>query len=265
MSGPFKIVGIDDDSLFPERVEERLTEEFASNLALASAILGLDSRFIGVASWNGTAYVIPNPRPEKLIFLGPIDPGLLMTANDLWSRPGLATVADIVASANNPASPLYAAIRNNAAGKYVPMQIDTYDGSQITRVILNSGTNNEVLAYKVPKASGVPSVFARAVVPEGWNSAQPAIHWLCADGTAGNVRFRVRSIAVAGGLADGVLWESSQPSGTLNTVVTTLVPDVAPSIAGKDYSCRIGRNGTSGTDTFSSDVYILGADLVRLS
>lgn len=206
-----------------------VSEGTATSAALAA-------RYVIRRVWDGTAY------PRRVdggtnIFIGPQDPGLSMTSEDLWVMP--ASVTSSVELQTQPGS----------------LKIYSYP----------FGTGNDIVyGWGLPDTSN-DGIRFNAEVPPNWTSVRFIAHWVegSASGGAARFSFSAKSLNAEGIQSSNGTVVNRTSVGPLKVNSLTLSPlAVTP---GDSISGGLSRIATSSDDTIQGHIGIMGVKMERLA
>lgn len=247
------------------------TNAIENDSAVAAYILAVDSEVKAALNadypvkrvWTGSAYPARVPGAVNL-FIGPVDPGLAMTADDVWANPDLTTVAEVVAAILDPSHAAFAAVRAVADVTAVSVPVAVRSGDAAT--LKNASGSGEFYGFEC--ANGATTVLGGSIpVPRGWKTANVRVRFYVPSSSSGGDVRLARAAALHTHDAAPVLISEAQATVTPTvgaTRVSTLggVIDLAGHTT---ISVSVRRAGTTGTDTMANPIYILGVDLGKVT
>lgn len=220
----------------------------------------LNGSFLNYVAWTGSTYP-PRVAGAVNVFIGPVDPGLSMSGNDLWTNPDTATMSEIIAAMLDSSSPLYQATRATLPATVQPMQ--THQGANL---IEQFGTAHPALVWAPAlQKGGTNGIRVTGRIPDGWGSARFCYRFIhdAPSGTA----VRLNSyFTVAGEYGIEVSYTTTTDITGVNRMRlrTVSIPGVAGS-GGQLFSGAIVRLSDASTDTVAGPVGITDAWLERTS
>ncbi|UGS27569.1 hypothetical protein K8F61_05110 [Microbacterium resistens] len=247
------------------------TNAIENDAAVAAYVLAVDSATKAALNgdypvkrvWDGTAYPARVPGATNL-FIGPVDPGLAMTSDDVWADPAVTTIAEVVAAILDPSSAMRAAIQTAVVAPSVSIPLTLRNGESAQYTVVNGIPG--FYGWNCPQ--GAQNRLAGTVkIPQGWNTAAVRIFYIPAVSGSGNLR-----LARA-----GVAYKSGAPVRTFGVSTNTLVVGPIDSVSSHvvsgsldvtdmdEISIEVQRTGNSTSDTFAAAIFILSARLERLS
>ncbi len=247
------------------------TNAIENDAAVAAYVLAVDSATKAALNadypvkrvWDGTAYPARVPGAVNL-FIGPVDPGLAMTSDDVWANPAVTTIAEVVAAVLDPSSAMNAAVKTALVvpSVSIPLTVRNGDTAQFTVAAGLPG----FYGWNCP--SGAQNRFAGSVkIPDGWNTAAVRIFYIPANSGTGNLRLARAGVAYKSGSPVRAFGVST------NTVVVGPIDSVSSHVVSgsldvtdmDEISIEVQRTGNSTSDTFTDAIFILSARLERLS
>lgn len=207
--------------------------------------------------WNGSAYPARVAGAVNL-FIGPVDPGLLMSGNDAWTNPDVATLGEVTAAMLDPGSALYAATKKVLPPETHPLQL--LQGPNVTGTF-GSSQPNVVRAVALAKG-GTNGVQLSGRIPDGWNTVSLRYAWIHNAATGSNARLNTYW-SLAG--ATGIVTSSTQTStfGTPAMNIRTITYEGIPVAGGQMFSGAIVRLSDNPADDIAGELGVTAAWLVR--
>lgn len=228
--------------------------------------------------WDGSAYP-PRIAGAVNLFIGPIDPGLLMHPEDLWADPNFVTLDDVTAAMSTPGTALRTVTQSFVTPErvYIPASgFSAVDGRAAGAFQAFSTANVSAggSGWFFPKATQ-PYVSSQVRIPDGWSRADLRLYFSHTTATPDGVtvwRVRVQPFTVGGdlqGTPSGMSFVRNytpiaprviDASGYFQTEVTPAnTPD------SRLYTIVINRQTADPADTTTHPVAVIGAELRRLS
>ncbi len=218
----------------------------------------LNDSFLNYLLWNGTAYP-PRVAGAVNVFIGPEDPGLLMSGADIWTNPDSATMGEVVAAMRNPASPLYAATKAVLPAEGIALQVHQGPNAIGT---FGPGAPNVVRAPELAKG-GTSSVQITGRIPAGWKSANYRFAWLH-NVTGSGARLNISwSLMGATGITNSNSQTATYSTAAMN--LRTMSFDSIPVAGGQMFTGSIVRLSDSSGDDIAGPIGVVGAWLERIS
>lgn len=240
----------------------------AAMAALVGAVdsdtrLALGALFPVYRVWDGSAYPDRVPGTSN-IFIGPVDPGLLMDLDDdTWANPDAATMADVVAAMGATGSALYAATQSVIDSRDVNLALTPASGSVVLATV---GTQPAIAVVQSIPKGGTNSVRLTGRIPRGWNTAALRYRWMSLAGS-GDARLNTYySLARTGVMSAFSFTTTTQyTAAAVNTPVQVTFGSAIPVTPGDMFNGSITRVSDSSNDTLTGAIGILDAWLERLS
>lgn len=239
--------------------------------AVAAYVLAVDSATKAALNadypvkrvWDGTAYPARVPGAVNL-FIGPVDPGLAMTSDDVWANPAVTTIAEVVAAVLDPSSAMHAAIQTAIVvpSVSIPLTVRNGDTAQFTVV------NGIPGFYGWNCLPNVQNRFAGTVkVPQGWNTAAVRVFYIPAVSGTGDLRLARAGAAYSSGVPVRAFGVSTNtvPVGPIDSVSSYLITGSLDLTTMDEVSIEVQRTGNSAADTFEQAISMISARLERLS
>lgn len=233
------------------------TGEFQSETVNAAL---LDKFNVHALMWDGSAYP-PRREGQSNLFIGGPDPGLLAEPEDFWANPDSTTIAEVVSEAEDPSSDLYKAMLDIAdRGVIIPMRLL----APATLVAIGASPNR-IFGTTIPDTVSTVA-YGVTPVPPGWNTARVRYQWVRTAAGSGAVRLSMDATPVVDGSAPttGASVTSDVAVAAVNVIEETFGPTVTVT-AFTSVSVTFGRIGSSGSDTFAGDIYLVNAMLERVT
>lgn len=220
--------------------------------------ISLEGQFVTWRLWDGSAY--PARKSGINIFIGPVNPGLVMGVNDVWVNPDVTTLASVVAAMNDTSSELHKATVRATDKKEMRIapQLTNPQG------VISFGTSpNVVFAWEMVKG-GNNAVRFMGIIPEGWNVATIRAKWIA------NVAGGAARIGISNTVVDetGIISQGSTTANRTNggaMMVNTIEYTNRPVKAGAYINGTVNRLSDDANDTIASSVGILSVEIVKVS
>ncbi len=196
------------------------------------------------------------------IFVGPVDPGMSMAEDDVWSEPNTVTIPDIITEINTLNSQLRQAIQNVGNSQNLILSVRHGDPLE---PMLNIGTQPAVITAQGVNKTATNGVRCVGQVPPGWNTGRICFRWINPL-PPGNARFNIYANVSADGVTSKHTYTTttSFPSGETN-VPTKIVAGTIPTKPGDYLSVAIIRLATNALDTIPGTVGIMDVWIEKLS
>lgn len=160
-------------------VQDPVVAGLATDLTSDTSV-ALGQTYVEFSVETETGYVRPE-NAVSTIFIGDDSPGATAQENDLWANPDDATMSEVIAEVNNPASPLGMAVR--AASVPTTMEITALDLASVDNrpVTLSTVAGSNILTGGVPVLhypDAVTSVAGCVIrIPQGWTACRAYVDW----------------------------------------------------------------------------------------
>lgn len=225
---------------------------------------GLNGLYLVYRAWNGTSY------PTRVsgavnVFLGPTDPGLLMSGSDYWANPATTTLPAVTAAILDTSSPAFAAVQTVTRGDVVDIPLTPRNTDTVP--YMATGVSGASLYGWQMGPDVISGVGGTVSIPYGWNVARVRATFVTSAAGAGDIRFSrsaatFKDDALVGAIADQV---HTQVGVTVNRVKSLLLLGDIPLTNMDEVSINVQRVGTSGVDTLPVPIYILSLRLEKVS
>lgn len=215
-----------------------------------------DARYTIYRVWNGTSY------PARIangvnIFIGPVNPGLMMQGNDIWANPDVTTLSAVTAAMLDTSSALYSATRKTVTSK--DLLLFGSDSTVVGGVF--GALPNEVYALTLPKGA-TPAVRFTTRIPTDLTSARLRAYWIAAGVGAARFEFKWHVVATDGSVLSYETTQTYASAGDLkvNEIAFSTPRVVTP---GAFVTGTITRISTNPADTITGPVGIINGVLER--
>ncbi len=227
--------------------------------------------------WDGTAYP-PRISGAVNLFIGPVDPGLLMESEDVWADPNLVTLDDVTAAMSTEGTALRTVTQSFVTPDrlYIPATgfapIDTRAAAAF-KPVSNANESASLSGWVFPKAEK-PYISAVVRIPDGWNTANLYLHVVSMATPDGVTRIRTRVQAFVEGsdvrsVTTGRTYVRNYTPTTIG-VLSVSGPYITK-ISAADmpesrlYMVVINRQISDDADTTTHSVIVVGAEFRRLT